>query len=83
MLARVKKEGGIYKIEAVVTSGNGPQWQTVCEAKTEDRAIQLREYVRYYAAESVITRMIRAYKDGHNVADPTEGHAYWQHIDND
>lgn len=83
MVARVKKEGDIYKVEAYVPESADPKWKTVCEAKTEDRAIQLREYVRYYAAESVIARLIRAYKDGHNVADPTEGHAYWQHIDND
>lgn len=83
MLARIKKEGGIYKIEAVVTSDNGPQWQTVCEAKTEERAIELREYVRYYAAESVVARLIRAYKAGHNVVDPTEGPTCWQHFDND
>lgn len=83
MLARVKKEGNIYKVEAFMPSRRGPQWKTVAECKTNAHAVQVREYVRYYAHQDIVARLIREYEARHQQAETNEANGYWEHFDND
>ena len=62
MLARVRKEGWFYKVEAFVTTELGPQWVTIEETKYESLAMELREYIRYHATTQWVTRYARNYK---------------------
>ena len=87
MLARVKKEGNIYKVEAFVTTELGPQWVTVDETRHEDLALELREYIRYYATTRWLARKKKYFKAAkraaHEQAAAQEVPGYWQHFDND
>ena len=62
MLARVRKEGWFYKVEAFVTTELGPQWVTIEETKYESLAMELREYIKYHATTQWVTRYARNYK---------------------
>ena len=62
MLARVRKDGWFYKVEAFVTTELGPQWVTIEETKYESLAMELREYIRYHAPTQWVTRYARNYK---------------------
>ena len=62
MLARVRKEGWIYKVETFVTTKLGPQWVTIEETKYESLAMELREYVRYHATTQWVSRYAENYK---------------------
>ena len=83
MLARVKKEGNIYKVEAYDPTSEDPQWKTVGEAKTMAKAIEVREYVRYYAHPNVVARLIRAYEAHQKQVETNEDNGYWEHFNND
>lgn len=62
MLARVRKEGWIYKVEAFMTTELGTKWMTIEETKYESLALELREYVRYHATTQWVARYAGYYK---------------------
>jgi hypothetical protein len=50
MLARVTAHGkDLYQVEAFVTTELGPQWVTIGETRHESEALELKEYIKYYA----------------------------------
>lgn len=71
MLARVRKEGRIYKVEAFMTTELGPRWMTIEETKYESLALELREYVRYHATTQWVARYAGFYKATRKHAENT------------
>lgn len=71
MLARVRKEGWIYKVEAFITTELGPRWMTIEETKYESLALELREYIRYHATTQWVARYARYYKAAHKHTENT------------
>ena len=63
MLSRVRTIGNdLYQVEAFVMTSNGPQWLPVGETKYENLALELREYVKYYATKRWVARRIKDFE---------------------
>ena len=62
MLARIKKEGSVYIVEAYMLAPKGPRWLSINETKYEALALELREYVRYHASTQFIYNMYGMYR---------------------
>lgn len=70
MLARIKKEGWVYIVEAYISTPDGPKWVPISETKSESLALELREYVRYHATTQYVNNMIEMYKARLNRNNP-------------
>ena len=62
MLARIKKEGFVYVVEAYMLAPKGPKWLPINETKYEALALELREYVRYQASTQFVYNMYGMYR---------------------
>lgn len=70
MLARVTTLGkDIYQVEAFVTTELGPQWVIVAETRHLSEALELREYIRYYATTRWVARKRRYFEAARRAAN--------------
>ena len=66
MLARIKKEGWVYIVEAYMSAPKGPRWLPINETRYEALALELREYVRNHASAQFVYNMYGMYQASHN-----------------
>lgn len=62
MLARIKKEGWVYIVEAYMLAPKGPKWVPISETKYQKLALELREYVRNHASTQFVYNMYGMYR---------------------
>ena len=73
MLARVRTIGkDLYQVQAFVKTPIGPQWKTLGETKYENLALDLEEYVRYYATRNWVTRRIKNFEAAKRTAQDND-----------
>ena len=70
MLARIKKEGLVYLVEAYLLAPKGREWMPISETKYETLALELREYVRYHASTQFVYNLFGMYRARHNRNNP-------------
>ena len=62
MLARIKKEGWVYIVEAYMSTPQGPKWEPINETRYKALALELREYVRNHASTQFVYNMYGMYR---------------------
>ena len=69
MLAKVRIIGlDLYQVEAFVMTDNGPKWMPLGRTKNEDLAMELWEYVKYYASKRWVARKIKNFEAAQRAA---------------